>query len=395
MRKAFVNANIIDVMNKTILKGYSILCEDGLIKSIDKDGYYKDCEIIDLKDAYLTAGLFNCHTHISSDCTVEGSFRGVRSEEELASIALANAKKLIETGFTFIRDVGTHKNTAVELMNAVNEGRITYSPDIVAATNPICITGGTCSHAFGYEADGPEACKRAAELMVSRGGKIIKLMATGGVMTPGSIPGAPQMSEEEMRACCEVAHKYGLKATAHAEGIKGTLDALHAGIDCIEHGDELDDECVAYMVEHHIPLIGTVSTCDVILSNMDNADPDIVRKSLESNERVEKSWAKAYKAGVLCGCGSDAGTAFTPFEQSNMEIIYLSDKHKAGSYEALKIATISSAIICGVEDTLGTVEVGKKAHFAVFKNNPIEDINNIKDCIMTIKNGEVLYSKNA
>lgn len=393
MKRAFINVNIIDVIHKQVLNGYSIVTEDGYIKEIGKEINDLDCEVVDCKGAYLSAGLFNCHVHLSCDCTMEGALRGKRSAFELTLIAIENAKKLIEGGFTFVRDVGTHLNIAVEFANAVRKGKIMNSPDVIASANPICMTGGCCSHAFGYEADGEDQCRKATREMIKNGARWIKLMATGGVMTPGSIPGAPQLTQKEMEACVQEAHKAGIKVCVHAEGIEGTLNALRAGVDCIEHGDELNDECIELMLKNNVPLIGTVSTCDCILSNMIDKDEEIIQKSNESNLKNKASWTKAYKAGVLCGCGSDAGTAYTPFEQSYMEIVYLADNYGAGNYEALKMATINSAIICGVDDQLGTIEVGKKAHFALFKENPIEDINAISNCIMTVKNGEVLYQK--
>ena len=294
---------------------------------------------------------------------------------------------------TFIRDVGSNDNVAVELMRAVESGRIKKAPDIQAAGKPICMTGGTTWGFLGYEADGENECRKAARLMLRSGANLIKLMATGGVVTHGSKPGAVQLSENELRAAIEEAHHLGYKACCHAESVEGAKNAIRAGIDCIEHGDELDDEAIQMMLERGVALDATVSTIYCIIDNADKTDAEFVEKSRECAEKCVDSFRKAYRAGVLCVLGSDCGTPCCFYDNSAYELIVMVEKGGLTPFEALSVGTINSAKVCGVEDMLGSVSVGKKAHFAVFEHNPVEDIRALSNCIMTIKSGEIIYQK--
>ena len=396
MNNIFINANVIDVINKKIIENCCVYTKDGIITEVTQSKPAEcpeGCAIVDLEGKNMLPGLFNAHAHLTSSSEAGMSKIGSYTPFERTLIALKNAEILIKGGFTYVRDVGGHFNIAVELMNAVAKGKVKMAPDILASGNMIAMTGGCGAGKMAVEIDGADEARKASRTQIKMGARNIKLMSTGGVMTPGTEPGAPQLTIEELKAAIEEAHKFGIKTCTHAESTEGTWNALKAGIDCIEHGDGIDAEIAAYMAEHKIPLVGTISTCDCILKNMTNPDEDIVRKSLECNEKNIVAWKTAHDAGVICGCGSDAGTEFTYFDESYIEITHMVDKYGVDPMEALKIATINSAIICGVDKSLGSIECGKKAHLAIFAENPAEDIHAIAKCAMTIKNGEILWAE--
>ena len=257
----------------------------------------------------------------------------------------------------------------------------------------ICMTGG---HGWntGRQADGADECRKAAREMLRAGADWIKVMATGGVMTKGVEPGAEQLSVEEMTAIAEEAHKKGVRVCTHAQGNTGIKNALKAGIDCIEHGIYLDDESIGTMLKQGSWLVPTLCAPHFILKHgvKDGVPEYAVKKTEIVHDAHFASFQKAYKAGVKCACGTDAGTPYNPHNGTPNELILMV---KAGltPMQAIETATINSAKLLNVSDSLGSIEVGKKAHFAIFDGDPSKDINDILKCRMTVKNGEVVYKK--
>ena len=246
----------------------------------------------------------------------------------------------------------------------------------------------------GRQADGADECRKAAREMLRAGADWIKVMATGGVMTKGVEPGAEQLSVEEMTAIAEEAHKKGVRVCTHAQGNTGIKNALKAGIDCIEHGIYLDDESIGTMLKQGSWLVPTLCAPHFILKHgvKDGVPEYAVKKTEIVHDAHFASFQKAYKAGVKCACGTDAGTPYNPHNGTPNELILMV---KAGltPMQAIETATINSAKLLNVSDSLGSIEAGKKAHFAIFDGDPSKDINDILKCRMTVKNGEVVYKK--
>ena len=390
MKKLFKNANVVDVIKKETYMA-DILTENGIIIQIgDLKGLPSNIRTLDLHGRTLMPGLFNCHVHITSN--PDPRAQKPTSQAALTIQAINNLALHLSSGVTYVRDVGSADFIDIELREAVNDGRV-QGPDMQVSGRCICMTGG---HGWntGRQADGADECRKAAREMLRAGADWIKVMATGGVMTKGVEPGAEQLSVEEMTAIAEEAHKKGVRVCTHAQGNTGIKNALKAGIDCIEHGIYLDDESIGTMLKQGSWLVPTLCAPHFILKHgvKDGVPEYAVKKTEIVHDAHFASFQKAYKAGVKCACGTDAGTPYNPHNGTPNELI-LMVKSGLTPMQAIETATINSAKLLNVSYSLGSIEVGKKAHFAIFDGDPSKDINDILKCRMTVKNGEVVYKK--
>ena len=390
MKKLFKNGKVVDVVNKKVVEA-DILVEDGIIAAVGKDiEVPRNVKTVDLKGSTVLPGLFNCHVHITSE--PDPRKESPKTDAGMTIQAINNLQLHLSSGVTYIRDVGSANFIDIELRDAVASGKVN-GPDMQVSGRCICMTGGH-GWSTGREADGADECRKAAREMLRAGADWIKVMATGGVMTKGVEPGAEQLTVEEMAAIVEEAHKKGALTCTHAQGNTGIKNALKAGIDSIEHGIYLDDESIGTMLEQGSWLVPTLCAPHFILKyGIAGGVPEYaVRKTEIVHDDHFASFKKAYRAGVKCACGTDAGTPYNPHNGTPYELM-LMVKSGLTPFEAIETATLNSAKLMGVESSLGTIEVGKKAHFAIFRKDPTEDIQNIADCQMTVKNGEIVYKK--
>ncbi len=381
--KYFTNGKIMDVVNEKIYNG-SIIVEDGIIKEVGENvPCPEDAEVIDFGGNVVSPGLFNCHVH-----TVMGSPTDSRAMKTIEGIK--NCKKYIESGVTFVRDVGGDDYIDIDIRDAIKKGDI-VGPEMVVSGKCICMTGG---HGWtgGRQADGPDDCRKAAREQLRAGADMIKVMATGGVMTKGVEPGSPQLNEDELRAAIEEAHKVNAKTATHAQGMVGIKNALRAGIDSIEHGFYMDDWCFDWMKEHGTVYVPTLAAMYWIYVNPDKVSDFVIRKVKGAFDAHKETFKNAYKAGVKIALGTDAGTPFNPHDKTAYEMILMTEAGMT-NWDAVKTGTINAAELVGVEKTHGTIEAGKKANFTVYGGNPIEDINCVMDCQMTVIGGNVVYKK--
>ncbi|MGI5989087.1 MAG: amidohydrolase family protein [Lachnospiraceae bacterium] len=377
----YTNGYLIDVVNEKISKG-SILTNDGVIEAVGGNLTCPEgAKVVDFNGGYVSPGLFNCHTHICLDCGATSTING--RDAAVTIMALGNCKKLIQSGVTYIRDVGGRNYIDLDIRDAANKGLID-APEMQAAGKLLCMTGG---HGWqsGRECDSPDECRKAAREQIRAGADLVKMMATGGVMSRGDQPGATQLTEEEMRPAIEAAHNAGLKTATHAQGMEGIKNALRAGIDSVEHGFFLDDWCFDFMKEHNVFLDPTLSAMYWIKVKGTAAGiPDwAVRKVERTIEAHRQSVANAYKAGVKITLGTDAGTPFNDFEKTSYEMVLMKDIGM-DAWTILRSGTITAAELCGVEKTHGTIEPGKTASFTIYGNDPVKDINAVTDCRMTV-----------
>ena len=391
MTTVFANARIVDVLGGTAIENGSVIVEDGIIKEVGAGlAVPEGAKVVDLAGKTMIPGLFNCHVHMCSDAG-----NGVRESACDAAItirALKNLKTLLASGVTYIRDAGAPNHIDITLHEAAVKGDI-LSPEMQTAGKCICMTGGH-GHSTGREADGPDDCRKAAREQLKAGANWIKVMATGGVMTKGVEPGSAQLTEEELRAAIEEAHKAGAKTFTHAQGMEGIKNALRAGVDSIEHGFFMDDWCFDFMKEHNVFFVPTLAAPYWIkLKGTAAGIPDyMVRKVEATIDAHQDTFRRAHKAGVKIALGTDAGTPFNAYDKTAMEAVLMVENGMT-PMEAIQCGTINSAELLRVQDTHGSITPGKKAHFAIFEKNPLEDIHALLDCSMTVMNGEIVCEK--
>ncbi len=386
--KYFTNGNIMDVVNEKIFKG-SIVVEDGIIKEVGENvACPEGAEVIDFGGNIVSPGLFNCHVHTVLDCPTNPDGRKAIAETTLKS--LDNLQKYLRSGVTYVRDVGGAEYIDVALRDNIKAGRIA-GPEMVVSGRCICMTGG---HGWtsGREADGPDDARKAAREQLRAGADWIKVMATGGVMTKGVEPGSPQLTEEELRAAIEEAHKVNAKTCTHAQGMEGIKNVLRAGVDSIEHGFYMDDWCFDWMKEHGTYYVPTLAAMYWIYVNPDKVPDYVIRKVKGAFDAHKDTFLRAYKAGVKIALGTDAGTPFNEHDMTAYEMVLMTQAGMS-NWDAIKTGTVNAAELCDVLADHGTIEAGKKANFTVYGGNPIDDINCVMDCRMTVISGNVMFQK--
>lgn len=391
MTTVFTNANILDVISETTIKGSSVLVEDDIIKEVGTDiAVPEGAKVVDLGGKTMLPGIFNCHVHMCSDA-------GNGQKEHLSDAASAirgikNLRILVNSGVTYIRDAGSPNYIDIDLHEAQLRGDI-IAPEMQTAGRCICMTGGH-GHDSGREADGPDDCRKAAREQLKAGASWIKVMATGGVMTKGVEPGSPQLTEEELRAAIEEAHKAGAKSFTHAQGMEGIKNALRAGVDSIEHGFFMDDWCFDFMKEHNVFFVPTLAAPYWIKVHGTAAGiPDyMVRKVENTIEAHQDTFRRAHKAGVKIALGTDAGTPFNKYDLTCYECVLMVENGMT-PMEAIQCGTINAAELLSVDATHGSITPGKRANFSIFEEDPLNDIHALLNCAMTVIGGKVVFEK--
>ena len=389
MNKLVIHAKImIDGISDTPKKDQLITIEDDKITSIE-DYHKTEDEVIEVNT--ITPGFFNCHVHILYPV-------GFDSKKEFSLIekifyAQKHCKEYLQSGVTFIRAVGTEENYDLQIKEAI-ENHVIEGPHMYCAGKMICMTSG---HGWqeGIEADGKDACLKAVRTQLKAGVDLIKMMATGGVMTKGVEPGNAQFNIDEMKIMVEEAHKAGRKTATHAQGLQGIKNALYAGVDSIEHGCFLDDECLELMKQQNTFLVPTLCAPQCIIDKgVENGVAKYaVDKTLKVKDAHVESVKKAYDKGIQIALGTDAGTPFNYHSNTTYEMELLS-KLNIPNTDILKIATINSAKCVGVEKDYGSIEVGKQADLVCLNENPLENISNVRKINRVIQSGKIVVDNN-
>lgn len=376
MSLVFVDGRVV-VGDGRVLEHASVLVEGDRITRVAGNGFATPVgsRRIPLEGGTLLPGFIDAHVHVCLDAGPDPMTSCLKTPTALSALKAADfARSTLMAGVTSIRDMGGRDGVDVGLRQAIRTG-IVRGPRMLVSGAPICMTGGH-GWQIGCEADGPDGVRRAARTQIKAGVDIVKLMATGGVLTPGVEPGSEQLTEDELRAGVEEAHKAGKRTATHAMGARGILNALRAGIDSIEHGIFLSDEAIEWMRRQGVPYVPTLSA-PVHIERQGTAagiPAFAVEKALAVKPHHVASIRQAREAGVVIAMGTDAGTPFNRHGENLGELKLLVDLCGFSPLEAIEAGTRIGASVLGLEDELGTVAEGKLADLVVVNGNPLDDI---------------------
>jgi imidazolonepropionase-like amidohydrolase len=360
-----------------------IVIDDGAIHEIRSAG--GEC---DLEAACVTPGLVNAHAHLeaSGEPDMMRMIETTTPNQRLLH-AVENACKSIKAGVTTIRDLGSSNAIAADVRDAVQQGRVS-GPRIRAAGAVLCMTGGH-GWPIGRAVDSPWDARKAVREQMWAGADCIKLIATGGVMTKGAVPGNAQLTHEELAAAIDEAHRHGLRVAAHAIGTLGIKNALRAGIDSIEHGHMLDDEAIALFKERAVYLVPTLSAPTCILAHIeDGHQPEyVVDKARTVNEAMLTNIRHAYESGVRIAGGSDAGTPYNYHDNYAQEVELMWALLGMTPQQALHAATNVAAELIGLHR--GILAIGEPADMLLLQRDAGEDVRALREPQLVFKNGVI------
>ena len=387
-----VGASLVDGSGAEPVRGRAVVVEGDRITQVVDDARAPRGRRIDLSGCTLLPGLINCHVHLCFGA--EADPVRVMKDEPYALTALKvlrRAQETVEAGVTTVRDLGGRDYAEFAVRRAVADG-LFPGPRILGAGRPVCMTGGH-GNSIGREADGPDDARKAVREQLKAGADVIKLIATGGVMTPGVEPGSPQLTFEEMRAAIEEATKAGRRTAAHAQGSTGIADAIEAGITTIEHGIFLTDEIIAAMKRKGVFLVATLAAPAAISAGgLAAGIPDyMVRKSDAVVTAHVASFRRAHEAGARIAAGADSGTPLNP-HGSLLPELELMVKYGMTPLEAIRSATSVAAEAIGLDGETGRLAEGHAADLLAVSGDPAERIGALGDVRLVLARGAIIKS---
>jgi imidazolonepropionase-like amidohydrolase len=398
---------LIDAIGNSALTERTVVVEGDKIVAIEA-GYRApgpNDKVVDLRSATLMPGWMDMHVHVTSEYSPKREIESFRKDgPEVALDGVVYAERTLLAGFTTVRDLGDSFTASLALRDAINAGRLP-GPRIFAAGKSLATTGGHADPTNGW-ADylggrrGPldgvvNGTAQAAEAVRQRykeGSDVIKITATGGVLSIAKNGLNPQFTEEEIRAVVSTARDYGFTVAAHAHGAEGMKRAVRAGVDSIEHGTFMDDETMQLMKQKGTWYVPTISAGRWVgeKSKQDNFFPAIVRpKAAAVGPQIQSTFAKAYKAGVRIMFGTDTGVS--AHGDNALEFAYMVESGMP-ALEAIKSATIVPARFLQMGDKLGSIEVGKLADLVAVPGDPLRDIAVMSRVSFVMKDGAIYKS---
>ncbi len=404
---------IVDATKPTISPG-AIVVTDGVVTAAGANvSAPAGAKQIDLGNLTLMPSLVDAHTHLGGGGPIAqpGMPQPLTSPAYAALRAQKNVDAALRLGVAAMRVLGTSDFLDVAIQQAIDDGSIP-GPHVIPAANPLSIIGGHDDFAplpytldvaglytplHGYVSS-PADAERAVQLQIKYGARVIKLMASGGVGSPLDSPADANLTVEEMRVAVEQAHMHHLKAAAHAENLQSIMDAMHAGVDSIEHGSELSQEAVDYMKSHNIVLVPTVHVA-LTTPTAPPGPPGTFGASSYSQfkakqlmEKHVKSFALALKNGVVMAAGSD--NSYGPNSTGVFAELVADVDHGMTPKQAIESATIRSAALLGL-DKLGALAPGMEGDFIAVDGDPLTDIHAVENVRLVVFKGKVVTDKTA
>jgi imidazolonepropionase-like amidohydrolase len=395
---------LLDVRRGNTLSDQAIVIEGGKIVSVGPMSAVKPSgneQRIDLGSATILPGLIDAHTHLTFNPQFGYDALAISIPRE-ALIGARNARVTLEAGFTTVRNVAADGYADVALRDAINAGDVP-GPRMLVSGPPLSITGGHCDNdllPFEYHAtadgvaDGVEQVQHKVREIIKYGADLIKVCATGGVLSKGDDPNASQYTLEEMKAIVADAHRLGRKVAAHAHGAQGVIWASEAGVDSVEHGHLMNDEAVATLKKNGTYLVPTLYLMDWHREHAAQANlPDFVKAKMELVEQVGKqNVKKAMQAGVKIAMGTDAAVYPHGLNAHELEVYV---QLGMTPLQAIQSATINDADLLGWPDKVGAIESGKWADIIAVDGDPLHDLTTLQHVRFVMKGGEVVKNEYA
>ena len=392
---------MLDVLAGKMVDRPAIVVVDGRIQAVLTQGdaaIPQDAPHIDLPGETLLPGLIDMHVHLASDARISDNHYLDYTDSFWVAVGVANAKAMLEAGFTTVRNVGSGNYADVGIKQAVEGGYIP-GPRIVPATYALGSTGGHCDGTEGLPpsyapvatpsvADGPEGFRQLVRRVHKYGAEVIKICATGGVLSHTDAAGAQQMSYDEIKAVVDEAHRLGLKVAAHAHGLSGINDCLRAGCDTIEHASLADEESFRLAKEHGAWFSMDIYDDDYILAEgpKNGMYPESLAKERAIGLKQRQTFRAAYNAGVKMIFGTDNGAVF-PAGQNALQFAKMVEWGMP-PLEAIRAATRNAAQALAREGDVGAIAVGRYGDFIAVKGDPLQDIRLLEHPAAVIKGGE-------
>jgi imidazolonepropionase-like amidohydrolase len=393
-RTILTGARLIDGTGAGPTAGRAVVIEQGRIAAVVGERDAPSGTIRRLDGLTLLPGLINCHVHLCFGAEVDPAAALLRDSYATTVIkAVLRARQTVEAGVTTVRDLGGRDYAELSVRDAVRAGLVP-GPRMLCAGRGICITGGHGWHLIGREADGPDDVRKGVREQIKAGADVIKIFATGGVMTPGVDPSSTQLTLDEVRAAIEEARKAGRRTAAHAGGAEGIANALEGGITTIEHGIFLNEALCRRMARDGVALVPTLIAPQAILTGGVAAGiPEFaVRKSEAVCDRHVESFAMALRLGVPIAAGTDAGT---PLNGHGSMVPELELMVKAGlaPLAAIHAATAAAALALGLEHETGRVAPGLAADLLAVAGNPAERIGALDEVRLVMAQGRLVVNR--
>ena len=400
---------LVDVAAGKVLENMSITTSGNQIIAV-QEGFVQAKsrqKVIDLSRYVVLPGLIDMHTHVTNVITPEFySEQYTLGPADWALRATVYTENTLMAGFTTIRDLGDQNDGgSIALRKAIRAGYI-KGPRIYTASRGIQTTGGHFDPTNGLRRglldepgpeqgviNGPEEARKVVRLRYKEGADLIKIAATGGVLSLAKSGDIPQFQDDELAAIVATAKDYRFSVAVHAHGLDGIKRAIRAGVDSIEHGTYMDDEAIRLMKKHGTYLVPTISAGKWVtkMAEKDNYYPDIIRpKARAIGPLMQENFSRAYKNGVRIAFGSDAGVF--PHGLNAMEFGFMVE---AGMppMEAIQAATVDAAKLLRVEAELGQIKAGFFADIIAVHSDPLQDISLLKEVAFVMKDGIVYKHK--
>ena len=390
---------LVDVQKGKLIKNAIVVIVGNKIESVNPRRLPKESRVIDLGDVTLMPGLMDMHRHLTSVISKNRYLeRFTLNPSDHTIRAVANAEKALMMGFTSVRNVGDRAGATVALRNAINKG-VVPGPRIFTAGRSIATTGGHADPTNGTRDDlmgdpgpkegvinGPYDARKAVRQRYKETSDLIKITATGGVMSVATSGQNPQFTDDELEAIITTAREYGLPVAAHAHGIEGMKRAIRAGVNSIEHGTFIDDDAVKLMKQNGTVLVPTLTVAEWATEKAKEGGyfPEVVRKkAAQVGPVTKKALELAYRGGVNIVFGTDFSG------DNNLGEFALMVKAGMKPMDTIIAATLNAAQLQRVDDKLGSIETGKLADIVAVKGNPIDDIRAMENMMFVMKNGKI------